>query len=885
MPTWGAERTIRAPLLRRLLTEEQWPVRPKGVRLRGVRISGHLDLESATLRCPLVCEDCYFDSPQPFTLEYATASRLTLRGCEVASLKGDSLVVTKELDLTSTVFGSGAVRLSGAEISGQLSLRGAKLTGTGDGLVAEGMKVDGHMFLDEDFTAASAIRLPDAEISGQLSLRGAKLTGTGDALAAEGMKVGGGAFLDEDFTAAGAIRLPGAEISGQLSLRGAELTGTGDALVAEGMKVDGHALLDEDFTAAGAIRLPGAEISGQLSLRGAKLTGTGDALVADRMKVDGHALLDEDFTAAGAIRLPGAEISGPLSLSGAKLTGTGDALVAEGMKVDGHALLDEDFTAAGAIRLPDAEISGQLSLSGAKLTGTDSDGDALVAEGMKVDGGAFLDEDFTAAGAIRLSGAEISGQLSLRGAKLTGTGDALVADRMKVDGHALLDKDFTAAGAIRLPDAEISGQLSLRGAKLTGTDSDGDSLVADWMKVDGGAFLDKDLTAAGAIRLPGAEISGQLSLRGAKLTGTGDALAADRMKVDGDALLDKDLTAAGAIRLPGAEISGQLSLRGAKLTGTDSNGDSLVADRMKVGSDLALAGHFTAAGTVDLSRARIDGTLSLIRAELAGEPSLLASGMHVNHELLWRPKQAVEGLVDLERASVHRLVDDWSLPAAHWPQQGQLRLAGFAYEGFGGEATWEQRLQWIRSSQTKPSAGKSASFASQPYEQLARVYRQTGQEKEAREIAIARRDDLRTYGDLGRLGKIGNRVFGVIFAHGYKPLNAVWWLIGVYILVFLAFLLAQHHDAAMIPAKPTTPLQEVPTARDCVQNYPCFYPAGYAVDVVIPLINVHQVENWRPNGDAPWGWALSAGAWVATGLGWALSTLAVAGYTGLIRKD
>lgn len=69
------------------------------------------------------------------------------------------------------------------------------------------------------------------------------------------------------------------------------------------------------------------------------------------------------------------------------------------------------------------------------------------------------------------------------------------------------------------------------------------------------------------------------------------------------------------------------------------------------------------------------------------------------------------------------------------------------------------------------------------------------------------------------------------------------------------------------------------------EKYPCFYPAGYAIDVVIPLINVRQADNWRPNADAPWGWSLVAGTWVATGLGWALSTLAVAGYTGLIRKE
>ncbi|MGW7055111.1 hypothetical protein [Streptomyces sp. NPDC054887] len=124
MPAWGAERTIRADVLRHLLVEPQWAVHARGVRLRAVKISGHLDLESATLRCPLVCEDCFFDSPEPVTLDYATASYVALLRCSLASLAGDALVVTKDLDLNGSLFEGGAVRLPGAVITGQLSLRG-----------------------------------------------------------------------------------------------------------------------------------------------------------------------------------------------------------------------------------------------------------------------------------------------------------------------------------------------------------------------------------------------------------------------------------------------------------------------------------------------------------------------------------------------------------------------------------------------------------------------------------------------------------------------------------------------------------------------------------------------------------------------------------------
>ena len=61
MRSWGKERTVSAAVLRDLLVGGRWPVHAKGVRLRGVLISGLLDLEGATLRCPLSLDSCYFD--------------------------------------------------------------------------------------------------------------------------------------------------------------------------------------------------------------------------------------------------------------------------------------------------------------------------------------------------------------------------------------------------------------------------------------------------------------------------------------------------------------------------------------------------------------------------------------------------------------------------------------------------------------------------------------------------------------------------------------------------------------------------------------------------------------------------------------------------------
>ena len=116
MQTWGEERTVRAAMLRDLLVARLWPVHAKGVRLRGVRISGVLDLEGAALRCPLSLKCCYLDAEEPARLDYATASRVTLTGCELAGLRGEMLTA-KEVDLSGSTL-TGPLSLSVADISG-----------------------------------------------------------------------------------------------------------------------------------------------------------------------------------------------------------------------------------------------------------------------------------------------------------------------------------------------------------------------------------------------------------------------------------------------------------------------------------------------------------------------------------------------------------------------------------------------------------------------------------------------------------------------------------------------------------------------------------------------------------------------------------------------
>ena len=471
MQTWGEERTVRAVVLENLLVARHFPVHAKGVRLRGVRISGHLDLEAASLRYPLSLEYCYLDADEPVCLDYATASHVTLTGCQLAGLRGKMLTAS-ELDLSGSTLRGPLVLVNG-NIATQLVCRGAHLNGSdrdGNALAADRLKVSGDVYLDGGFTAAGTVRLAGAEIAGRLDCRGAHLNGTdsdGNALAAAGMKVGRSVYLNGEFTAEGTVQLVGAEIAGRLDCRGAHLNGHSS---------DADGAGDSDADGAGDSDADGA--------------GDSDADGAGDSDADGAG--DSDADGAGDSDADGA--------------GDSDALTADGMKVGGNVNFDDVITAGGTVRLIRADITGQLFCRGAHLNGADRNGNALAAARMKVGGNMHFD-GFTAAGTVRLTGADITGWLECRDAQLKcrdQPGYALYARGVRVGGDLLLRGNFTADGAVRLTGADIAGRLRCSGARLTGQDQAGNGLLADKVKVGGDVVLEGGFTADGAVRLTGA---------------------------------------------------------------------------------------------------------------------------------------------------------------------------------------------------------------------------------------------------------------------------------------------------------------------------------------------------------------------------------------------
>src|SRR5262249_53481637 len=153
---------------------------PHGLRLRGARITGRLDLENLATDFWLELRDCLME--EGLLARDARLAGLVLAGCQIEHPTEPPLDVAR---LTCRVLGlerarvigppgpdGGAVDVPGAHIGGNLVCDGAEFRNdSGPAVFADGLQVGQDMFLREGFTAIGAgdggsVRLTGARIGG-----------------------------------------------------------------------------------------------------------------------------------------------------------------------------------------------------------------------------------------------------------------------------------------------------------------------------------------------------------------------------------------------------------------------------------------------------------------------------------------------------------------------------------------------------------------------------------------------------------------------------------------------------------------------------------------------------------------------------------------------
>ncbi|MET8948611.1 oxidoreductase [Streptomyces sp. NPDC004542] len=392
----------------------------------------------------------------------------------------------------------------------------------------------------------------------------------------------------------------------------------------------------------------------------------------------------------------------------------------------------------------------------------------------------------------------------------------LEAARVHTEGDLHLPR-CRFPGGVRLTDAHIGTDLLLNQA-VVHRDRTGRSIVADGMTV--GQDLQAELLEShGELSLRSAKVGVSLSLRGARLANPRSRLALNAPQLTVERTLY--MTPAG---VGSPLLSGTTPARGTRVQHFECQGGVRLDD-----------GRFGDA--VDLERARFaftdDQELSLRRVQTP--------------ELRFLGERPQRGKVVLSGARVVNLVDR----AASWPGPGSLHMGGFTYESLvpQGPFPLTERLGWV--------AAATAEYNPEPYERLAAVLRGAGEDEDAREVLLAKQRRRRE--TLPLAGKLWGYAQDWTVAYGYRPGRAAVWMAVLWAAGTLAFAHASH-----------PPMN--------AGGHPAWSPALFALDLLLPVIDLGQAGQWQLRG----GWQWLAAAMVL--LGWVLATTVAAGATRLLRR-
>ncbi|MGW1993625.1 oxidoreductase [Embleya sp. NPDC001921] len=239
--TWGADRTVRARVLARLLLQppDAEPGHTAALRLSGARIVGALELGGARLDVYVSLIDCRVE--EEIVLNVASTRTINLRNCVLAALAGRNM-----------------------RVDGDLSLRSCEVAG---GLRILDARVDNDLRIDD------CVIGPD---------------GHGGALHGNGLQVGADASMDNTvFT--GQVSLYGGRFGGRVTLYGSTVERPGELAMDLGrIRVEHSLHLSVGFAVRGSVRMNDARLGGGIVLsRAVVCADPGELLTMWRVAAEG----------------------------------------------------------------------------------------------------------------------------------------------------------------------------------------------------------------------------------------------------------------------------------------------------------------------------------------------------------------------------------------------------------------------------------------------------------------------------------------------------------------------------------------------------------------------------------------------------------------------
>jgi uncharacterized protein YjbI with pentapeptide repeats len=440
------------------------------------------------------------------------------------------------------------------------------------------------------------------------------------------------------------------------------------------------------------------------------------------------------------VDLDKARIGGTLSLRGSKVTGNLDLKsikIGEDLELNAEAggdgasqFNDVDLTFASIDRrvfLDESEVTGILGMSEADI-GSRLSMRSLHAYKVSLVGTHVV-------GTIDMTGSRIASNLDMRGSR--------------ADQNVFMGQDAQYEDVL-LNAARIARRLSISAAHVSGV------LMLIRTHTDEDLLLNNSEFAE--VQALGAVVEGTLSLTNSHVSRTVDL---KEVLVGGDILM-YDSSFDQHVLLIASRVGGQLTLERTKIGGQfyawSMDVDHISMDSAELSGPITLS-DANIKGTLNLTNANIRSTIFLKRAAIGAELKLGPKKIE-----RWSPDASLD-MTGARVGLIPNLSDDWP---------PRLEIDGLTYQSSGGVP--DTFANWFRS--------KLGHYSSQPYEQLASVIEEQGDEDLAKDIRYEGREARREhYCKEGPWTSCASQtILKYVIGYGYYPWWAAIWAVLFFII-------------------------------------------------------------------------------------------------------
>lgn len=479
-------------------------------------------------------------------------------------------------------------------------------------------------------------------------------------------------------------------------------------------------------------------------------------------------------------------------------------------------------------------------------------------------------------GIFRLNNADVGRNATFNGSQLNAV--LMASSRF---GFNVTMVGSTFDGPVNMTLSRISGSVNLRGGSIFRNTVTLDSALvqgnvyADASRFEGlfnlssaeierSVLLDKKSTF-NEVRMASTTVGRNVNAESSTFNGP---FIGDLSTIGGTLIIRNGATFKDIVRFPRSNVAGSLEAAGSTFEkpidfyGITIAGGAFLKDSSTF-KDVNLSAA-TIGDSLQLTGSTFDGRLDLTNATIARELHLTsplpqeertADGPTNHPPPIWTDNASLI-LRNVTAGAIQDTANAWD------NLDGRLDLVGLTYQRLGGlrstrDSTMAARdedwlLEWLEKQQDREYA-----FMPQPYEQLGRILRQTGQTEKGEDILYALRDHERTH-QATTIGIKAWLIFTWLFiGYGYEVLVVVLWLFALMIGGGLY-------------------IYYTPVGRQLGLRWCMFF----SLDMSIPFVDLNPEEHWALTQ------TMSIGTQIYTGIhrivALILASFLAAGMSGLV---